>query len=94
MRAIRLSTPANDAAFDALGSAQRYMSDFVPATFEESLEAKQVLKSIKNLLKEVHNREGGSNEKEKVDDYYIKGEQVLLPFGDGDWDADIIHNDG
>ena len=57
MRVIRLSTPANDAAFDALGSAQRYMSDFVPATMEESREAKQVLKSIKNLLKEVHNRE-------------------------------------
>ncbi len=59
MRVIRLSTPANDAAFDALGSAQRYMSDFVPATMEESREAKQVLKSIKNLLKEVHNREEG-----------------------------------
>jgi len=29
---------------------------------EESREAKQVLKSIKNLLKEVHNRERGSNE--------------------------------
>ena len=57
MRVIRLSTPANDAAFDALGSAQRYMSDFVPATMEESREAKQVLKAIKKLLKEVHNRE-------------------------------------
>ena len=34
------------------------------------------------------------NEKEKVDDYYIKGEQVLSPFGNGDWDANIIHNDG
>ena len=62
MRVIRLSTPANDAAFDALGSAQRYMSDFVPITIEESVEAKQVLKSIKKLLKEVHNREEGSNE--------------------------------
>ena len=60
MRVIRLSTPANDAAFDALGSAQRYMSDFVPVTWEESLEAKRVLKSIKNLLKEVHNREKGA----------------------------------
>ena len=57
MRVIRLSTPANDAAFDSLVSAQRYMSDFVPVTMEESREAKQVLKSIKNLLKEVHNRE-------------------------------------
>jgi len=57
MRVIRLSTSANDAAFDALVSAQRYMSDFVPATMEESREAKQVLKSIKKLLKEVHNRE-------------------------------------
>jgi len=34
------------------------------------------------------------NEKEKVDDYYIKGEQVLSPLGKGDWDANIIHNDG
>ena len=57
MRVIRLSTPANDAAFDALGSAQRYMLDFVPASMEESREKKQVLKSIKKLLKEVHNRE-------------------------------------
>ena len=24
----------------------------------------------------------------------IKGEQVLSPFGDGNWDANIIHNDG
>ena len=62
MRVIRLSTPANDAAFDALVSAQRYMSDFVPVTMEENREAKQVLKSIKKLLKEVHNREEGSNE--------------------------------
>ena len=62
MRVIRLITPANDAAFDSLVSAQRYMSDFVPATMKESREAKQVLKSIKNLLKEVHNREEGSNE--------------------------------
>ena len=62
MRVIRLSTPVNDAAFDALGSAQRYMLDFVPITIEESVEAKQVLKSIKKLLKEVHNREEGSNE--------------------------------
>tara|TARA_B110000879_G_scaffold210003_1_gene299088 strand:+ start:604 stop:792 length:189 start_codon:yes stop_codon:yes gene_type:complete len=62
MRVIRLSTPVNDAAFDALGSAQRYMSDFVPATMKESREAKQVLKLIKKLLKEVHNREEGSNE--------------------------------
>jgi len=28
------------------------------------------------------------------DDYYIKDEQVLSPFGDGNWDANIIHNDG
>ena len=62
MRVIRLSTPVNDAAFDALGSAQRYMSDFVPITIEESREAIQVLKLIKKLLKEVHNREEGSNE--------------------------------
>mgnify|MGYP003634097563 FL=1 len=60
MRVIRLSTPANDAAFDALGSAQRYMLDFVPASMEESREKKQVLKSIKKLLKEVHNREEDS----------------------------------
>jgi len=62
MWVFRLSKPANDAAFDTLGSAQRYMSVFVPETMEESREAKQVLKSIKNLLKEVHNRERGSNE--------------------------------
>tara|TARA_R110000868_G_scaffold156440_1_gene383291 strand:- start:2630 stop:2818 length:189 start_codon:yes stop_codon:yes gene_type:complete len=62
MRVIRLSTPANDAAFDALVSAQHYMSDFVPITIEESVEAKKALKSIKKLLKEVHNREEGSNE--------------------------------
>jgi len=62
MWVFRLSTSANDAAFDTLGSAQRYMSVFVPETMEESREAKQVLKSIKNLLKEVHNRERGSNE--------------------------------
>ncbi len=57
MRVIRLSTTANDAAFDALVSAQRYMSDFVPVSMEECLEANQVLKLIKKLLKEVHNRE-------------------------------------
>ena len=62
MWVFRLSTAANDAAFDTLGSAQRYMSVFIPETMEESREAKQVLKSIKNLLKEVHNRERGSNE--------------------------------
>ena len=62
MWVFRLSTPANDAAFDTLGSAQRYMSVFVPETMEESREAKQVLKSIKNLLKEVHNRERESND--------------------------------
>ena len=62
MWVFRLSKPANDAAFDTLGSAQRYMSVFVPETMEESREAKQVLKSIKNLLKEVHNRERGSND--------------------------------
>ena len=28
------------------------------------------------------------------DDYCVKGEEVLSPFGDGNWDADIIHNDG
>jgi hypothetical protein len=28
------------------------------------------------------------------DDYYVKGEQVLSPFGDGNWDANIIHDDG
>jgi len=62
MWVFRLSTSANDAAFDTLGSAQRYMSVFVPETMEESREAKQVLKSIKNLLKEVHNRERESND--------------------------------
>jgi len=62
MWVFRLSKPANDAAFDTLGSAQRYMSVFVPETMEESREAKQVLKSIKNLLKEVHNRERESND--------------------------------
>ena len=62
MWVFRLSTSANDAAFNTLGSAQRYMSVFVPETMEESREAKQVLKSIKNLLKEVHNRERGSND--------------------------------
>jgi len=54
---IRLSTSANDAAFDALVSAQRYMSDFVPVTTTEAHDAKQVLKAIKRLLKEVHNRD-------------------------------------
>ena len=34
------------------------------------------------------------NEQKKVDDYYVKGEEVLSPFGDGNWDANIIHNDG
>ena len=29
-----------------------------------------------------------------LDDYYLKGEEVLSPFGDGNWDANIIHNDG
>ena len=57
MRVIRLSTPANDAAYDALGSAQRYMSDFVPVSSAEAHDAKEVLKAIKRLLKEVHNRE-------------------------------------
>ena len=57
MRVIRLSTPANDAAYDALRSAQRYMSDFVPVTAAEAHDAKEVLKAIKRLLKEVHNRE-------------------------------------
>lgn len=33
-------------------------------------------------------------EKGKVDEYYVKGEEVLSPFGDGNWDAEIIHNDG
>ncbi len=61
MRVIRLSTPANDAAFDSLGSAQRYMSDFVPVTTTEAHDAKQVLKAIKRLLKEVRNRGEGSN---------------------------------
>ena len=60
MRVIRFSTPATVAAFDALGSAQRYMSDFVPVTTTEAYDAKQVLKAIKRLLKEVHNREEGS----------------------------------
>ena len=69
MWVFRLSKPANDATFDTLGSAQRYMSVFVPETMQESRETK--------------------NEKEKVDDYYIKGEQVLSPFGDGNWDAKI-----
>ena len=62
MRVIRLSTSANDAAFDALVSAQRYMSDFVPVTTSEAHDAREVLKAIKRLLKEVHNREGVSNE--------------------------------
>tara|TARA_R110002074_G_scaffold351881_1_gene523093 strand:+ start:205 stop:393 length:189 start_codon:yes stop_codon:yes gene_type:complete len=62
MRVIRLSTPANDAAFDSLVSAQSYMSDFVPVTTTEAHDAKQVLKAIKRLLKEVHNRGEGSNE--------------------------------
>ena len=57
MRVIRLSTPANDAAYDALRSAQRYMSDFVPVSSAEAYDAKEVLKAIKRLLKEVHNRE-------------------------------------
>tara|TARA_R110000737_G_scaffold268360_1_gene275827 strand:+ start:1857 stop:2039 length:183 start_codon:yes stop_codon:yes gene_type:complete len=57
MRVIRLSTPANDAAFDALVSAQRYMLDFVPVTTTETHDARQVLKAIKRLLREVHNRE-------------------------------------
>ena len=62
MRVIRLSTPANDAAFDALVSAQRYMWDFAPVTTTEAHDAMQVLTAIKKLLKEVHNREEGSNE--------------------------------
>ena len=28
------------------------------------------------------------------DDYYVKDEQAPEPFGDGNWDATIIHNDG
>jgi hypothetical protein len=27
-----------------------------------------------------------------MDDYYVKGEEVLSPFGDGNLDADIIYN--
>ena len=42
----------------------------------------------------VEKEEARINEQEKVDDYYVKGEEVLSPFGDGNWDANIIHNDG
>ena len=28
------------------------------------------------------------------DDYYVKDEQAPEPFGDGDWDGGIIHDDG
>ena len=42
----------------------------------------------------VQKEEARINEQEKVDDYYVKGEEVLSPFGDGNWDANIIHNDG
>ena len=60
MRVIRLSTPANDAALDALVSAKLYMTDFVPVTTTEAHDSRQVLKAIKRLLKEVHNREKDS----------------------------------
>ena len=36
MWVFRLSKPANDAAFDTLGSAQRYMSVFVPETMKRA----------------------------------------------------------
>ena len=28
------------------------------------------------------------------EDFYVRNEQASEPFGDGDWDAGIIHNDG
>ena len=28
------------------------------------------------------------------EDFYVKDEQAPEPFGDGDWDAGIIHDDG
>ena len=52
------------------------------------------LRDLGDLRLVVQKEEARINEKEKVDDYCVKGEQVLSPFGDGDWDANIIHNDG
>jgi len=52
------------------------------------------LRDLGDLRLLVKKEEARINEQEKVDDYYVKGKEVLSPFGDGNWDANIIHNDG
>jgi hypothetical protein len=54
----------------------------------------KALRELGDLRLLVQKEEARINEQEKVDDYYVKGEEVLSPFGDGNWDANIIHNDG
>tara|TARA_R110000737_G_C14384627_1_gene451192 strand:+ start:100 stop:282 length:183 start_codon:yes stop_codon:yes gene_type:complete len=59
VRVIRLSTPVNDAAFDALISTKHYLSNFKPITNDERFKKEKALRAIKSLLIEVHNREKG-----------------------------------
>ena len=58
----------------------------------------KALRELGDLRLLINKEEARINEQEKVDDYcvkyYVKGEEVLSPFSDGDWDANIIHNDG
>ena len=54
----------------------------------------KAMRELGDLRLRIQKEEARINEQEKVDDYYVKGEEVLSPFSDGDWDANIIHNDG
>ena len=61
MRVIRLSTPPNDAAFDALVSTKHYLLNFEPINKVERFKKEKALRAIKSLLIEVRNRENGEH---------------------------------